>query len=124
MVRQASRWRHKMSIHWEAFNKDLDVSPAALVHEIRRITVVPEHCSVAQFLDVYAKEAQETDQPWKAAMMDYCIAVWLFRAYKYKPDGTQEGEQELSTNVTNKWMQFTELVDALPDIWDEDCDEP
>ena len=113
-----------MSIHWEAFNKDLNITPTSLVDELKRITVMPAHSSVAQFLDVYAKEAEQTAQPWRATMLQFCVAVWLFRAYKCKPDAIPEKIQEMNTVVTNLWLEFTELVDALPDIWDENREEP
>ena len=51
-----------MSIHWHLFNNDIEITRKSLVIELKRITVMPAHSSMAQFLEVYAKEAEETAQ--------------------------------------------------------------
>jgi hypothetical protein len=112
-----------MSVQWHLFNKEMVISPASLLNEIKRITVMPAHSSVAQFLDVYLQEA-ETAQPLKAVILKYCVGAWLYSLYRDGQYVTEEGLQILKDKATSLWFSFIAMVDALPDVWDENMLEP
>ena len=110
-----------MSIQWEAFNGDMVITRKSLVVELKRITVMPPHSSMAQFLEVYAKEAEETNDPSRAAILKYCMTVWVYRLYIDRQDATEDGIQTLKHKMEHFWATFVEWVDKLSGM---DCVQP
>lgn len=109
-----------MSIQWQNFNEDIVMTPAGIANEIKRITDVPEDCSVADFLGVYFVECDNTSQPWRKALLRFCISAWVLKLYT----GADENRALLQNKANECWEDLCQQLEELPDIDQEDQRKP
>ena len=103
-----------MSIQWHLFDTSIEMTPAGIVNELKRITNVPEHCSIGEFLSIYLQERNTSPEAWRKALLEFCVAVWALKAYK----GNDQGRVQLQTTSQEMWNTFCDRLDELPDTFE------